>query len=200
MCRFAIPMLIFSCLSLTQLAAKNPEIYMETGFGKTYFGNETIKNIHACGKVVLDATQVTESLNVNGDLQANDAQIANMAVNGKSDLRNCSVKEMKINGHIHLDNCSIERESLVNGFLVAVHTTFSEKLTASSPKLIFEDCQLDSIHMKKDSEENKTQVIELKKGTKVDGSITFESVKGEVILSSDSVVTGKIIGGKIIRQ
>lgn len=176
------------CLAIFQLSMTH---------GRQTYGKETIDKVDVNGFVKLEGTHVSESLQVNGRLKAEDAQIGEMLVNGTATLNRCTVKEMRVNGRAVLDHSTIKQKSVVCGTLQPSFSNFQDEITISSEKVIFNSCVLKSLRILKDKDDHLVQVVELKGKTTVDGSIIFESGKGEVIISSDSIITGAIVGGKI---
>lgn len=175
------------CFSYFQLSAGDR---MATGTGKwashgnLIYGRETVGTVENNGFVSLNGTKVTEFLQVNGRLKAEDAQI----------------EEMQVNGQATLDRCSVSQKSTICGSLVATLSQFSDTLFVSSEKVVFNSCMLNALRMIKVGGYQGTQVVELRGKTKVNGSIIFEAGNGEVIIDPGCEIIGDIIGGKVRKQ
>ncbi len=74
---------------------------------------------------------------------------------------------------------------------------FVEELSVSSERVVFNSCDLASLHILRVGEYHDVQIVELRRKIRIDGPITFDSVKGKVIADPDTEMTGKVIGGKI---
>ena len=152
--------------------------------GNLIYGSETVRKVQNNGFVALNGTTVTERLQVNGRLKAEGAQITAMQVNGQTTL----------------DKCSVSQKSTICGSLIAKLSQFSDTLSVSSEKVMFNSCTLNDLHIIQVGGYQGTQVIELRGKTKVNGSITFEAGNGEVIIDPGCEIVGSVIGGKIRKQ
>jgi hypothetical protein len=85
------------------------------------------------------------------------------------------------------------------GYLQAHQAKFEEALVLSGQKAVFIGCTLASITVNKDASFKGKQIIELRQGTKVTGSITFESGKGEVHLYPGATVK-EVLGGALVHH
>lgn len=149
--------------------------------GNQTYGKETIEEIQANGFVKLDGTRVTDHLQVNGCLKAENAQI----------------EEMQINGQATLDRCLVKQKSIICGALVATNSKFTDELSVSSERVVFNSCTLASLHILRVGGYEGVQVVELRGKTTIDTLITFDSGNGEVIADPDTEITRGVIGGKI---
>lgn len=177
-------MALMACFTTFQLSAEeNVSHYMAKNInhGSQTYGKETVEEIQANGFVKLDGTRVTDPLQVNGRLKAEDAQI----------------EEMQINGQATLDRCLVKQKSVVCGALVATNSKFADELSVSSERVVFNSCALTSLHILRVGGYQGVQVVELRGKTRIDGPITFDSGNGEVIADPDTEITGGVIGGKI---
>lgn len=148
-------------------------------YGFHSYGRETVESIMMNGSAFLKGTTVLGSTCVNGNLQAEDATLNTLKVNGTVDLRGSSV-----GGKV-----------VVNGLLTADATQFNEEISIASEMVVFHNCKVASIKIRESSD--KVQVVELRNSTLVDGSIVFESGKGEVWLYPGSEIHGDVSGAHI---
>jgi cytoskeletal protein CcmA (bactofilin family) len=152
--------------------------------GFANYGKETLSSLKSNGFVTLSGTTVKGLVDVNGKLEADGASIGSMDVNGSVTLTNC-----RVNG-----------KARVNGFFSATKTAFFDECSVASQKVILTACTAPSIVIRDISWMPGTQVLELQGGSKVSGNVTFESGKGKIILSEESLVAGTIIGAEIEKK
>lgn len=150
--------------------------------GNQSFGKESFDNIQANGNTTLHGTKISHLFSANGYLKAEDASFGNLQVNGEVDLK----------------NCTISNQTKINGSLNAVDTTFKNNLSIASKKIIFDNCLLESVIVRKINGYEGNQVIELRNSTTVAGSIVFESGNGEIWLAPTSKIKGKVEGSKVV--
>lgn len=147
-------------------------------------GNIDIETVPNVGLVKLNGTTVAQPIRLTGSLLASGATLASFDIVGEANLTNT-----------HIENASI-----LIGSLQTVHSTFENSLTIHTQKSIFTASTLQGITVRKDPSLKGKQVLELKQGTIVNGSIHFESGKGEVLLYPGSKIIGQVTGGKVIRK
>lgn len=164
---------LLMAIALFLMAAVNAQTINGAGSYK----KEALDELYVDGIVKLDGTTITKCVQVNGTLSA----------------KNASIEKMNVNGLAMLDNCLVIKKSTASGALNAESSQFSEELFVSSEKVVFDSCTLTSLYIAKAH----NPIVELKGKTKINGSVTFESNNGKVIMNSDSVILGKVIGGTI---
>src|SRR5690349_19356476 len=120
---FLIAACMVGFINFQLFSGDNMSIWKTKGInhGSLTYGNEVVDKVQSNGFVTLNGTKVTEHLQVNGRLKAEGAQI----------------EEMQVNGQATLDRCSISQKSNVCGSLVATLSQFSNELSVSSEKVIF---------------------------------------------------------------
>lgn len=150
--------------------------------GGGLIGKETIGQFNCAGVLKLNGTTIN-NLQVNGSLLATDAELGALSVHGEANLRGT-----RVNQPCH-----------IFGYLRAQDTTFNSPLTLGAHKAVFTACKINSITIQEEMGFKAKQIIELKQGTVVDGTIHFESGKGE-IHSYGAKITGAITGGKLIKK
>lgn len=166
---------LISYFTIFQLSAENNNNY------KQIYNTEIVETIQANGLVKLNETRVTNYLHTNGCLKAKNSQI----------------EEMQINGRANLDHCLIKQKSMICGALIAKNSQFTDVLSVSSEKVLFDSCALTSLYILDNKQYFDSQVVELKGNTQISGPIIFHSGNGEVIAGPDCKIMGDIIGGKI---
>lgn len=149
--------------------------------GARYFGAEHLGTIEILGATELDGTNV-EHLTVYGNLQAQKAIIGTLMVNGS----------------VYLENSVVQYEAMIQGFLEASTTTFN-KIIIASTEVIFRATTIKDIIVRNNQGSGISRV-KLNNGSHITGSVTFESGDGEILLSADSSVSGRVKGGRIIRK
>jgi hypothetical protein len=70
----------------------------------------------------------------------------------------------------------------------------------SSQKTVLRKCAVESLTVRKTSDYGEAQIIDLRGGTTVSGTITFESGIGEVWVSSDSELSSTQVHGAQIHK
>ncbi len=177
-----IVLLIFAAYKYNE--GSLPEGGKSKSSGIVHYGAETLSTLDANGFVTLDSTFVRKALTVHGTLSAEKAQINNMHVSGKASLSDCVV-----NG-----------QTQVSGFLSAKACSFRGPLELTMHSVTFEDCNLDTIVIKKPFWSLLTQKVELTGKSICKGTITFESGSGKVIVSGKSQMVGTVHGGEVVKE
>jgi hypothetical protein len=180
-------------------------------FGKGDMAEVEVENLHHSGKLLVKKIKVAEStiINgslqavnsefkqqtvINGQLQAVDSKFNDLSVNGGANLKNIEVKgPADINGSMKLEKSKFDNTLNVNGQLTAKDSSFSKMLTLKSKEIDLENCSVQDITVQKGPE---TQTLNLK-GTKVAGSVTFESGKGIIKQDDKSTIEGKVTGATV---
>lgn len=181
--------IIFALIALSFVASifaeERPAVMKQSEVkGSGTYGAETLETLSGFGLVKLNGTSITNQLDMKGSLISQNAEIGTLNVMGEANLTGTTVKN----------------NSLVEGSLQAVRSKFLGNVILSSQKAVFTATQLDSITVKKDMGFKGKQIIELKQGSIINGSVHFESGKGEVILFPGCQVLGPVTGGKVIKK
>ncbi len=155
-----------------------------SSYGHQSYGKETVNSIQANGSVLLEGTKVLGAVNINGNLEADEASIGSLHVNGQ----------------VGLTNCLVSNQSVVNGSLSAENSNFQGEISISSQKILLRTCSVSSLKVREVMGYRGVQVVDLRSGTKVTGSIVVDSGNGEVWLSSNSEVNGSVSGATIVRK
>ena len=153
-------------------------------YGSCAYKNREFDSITVCGSAIFNKVTVHQGTTINGNLQANTSSLTALTVNGRAEL----------------SDSSIQGKTKINGFLLADHTKFNEEISCYSQRIVLSACLTSSITVREDGGYHETQVIELKDGTKVNGSIEFKSGNGEIWLFAGSEITGEVLGAKIIKK
>ncbi|MEI6242303.1 MAG: hypothetical protein WCP39_02735 [Chlamydiota bacterium] len=175
---------IFFFLLSFQSSSEKTQNPPKTSFGMTHFGNETLASIRSDGFLHLNGTHIIDTVHINGHLEAENAEIGNLVANG------CA----------HLKNSIIKGTAIIHGTIDAHNTIFQNELSLTAEKASFSGCTLESIDVKKKALSFSSQTLEFHDHSKVKGSITFESKKGEVLLFNGSEVLGSVYGGTILHK
>lgn len=185
-------------------------------------------SLNVSGIVVLNKSKITDELNVAGRVDAYDVRMGSAKisgyfnikkgailgeakVSGSVDAEDVSVGAAKISGSLSIKNSTISGPVKVGGGLDAKKTTFNDIIDVSSNKMVFSDSSTHSITVRKTNSSftlfgwspfdvQKEQVVELRDGTMVNGSITFESGQGKVYVYGNSKITGTVKGGIVIKK
>jgi len=147
-------------------------------YGMEEYHGESIESLQGYGIVRLEDSKVITSLEVDGQLKG----------------ERCEFGKVKVNGHAILDNCLVKKRILVQGMLEAVNSKFLDVVVVASEHTVFDGCNLVSIHVR---ESGKEEVVELRGGTKLTGTIKFDSGHGIVLKGPHTEFSGKVVGGVV---
>lgn len=154
-------------------------------YGHRKYGKECLNSIQSNGTVTLAGTEVSGLVQVNGSLKAKNSKINSIQVNGEADLRYCKITDTTI----------------INGSLTAEDTTFENSLSVASQKTVLKMCTIDSLSIREVNGYKGKQIVDLRSGTKVRGSIVVESGNGEIWISPHSKISeNQVSGAKIYRK
>jgi len=173
-----------------------------SGFCASLFANETPVSREALLSIGGSAGKETfENLKSSGVLKLNGSTVKNLLeVQGCLIAQGATLGSLEILGEVNLTNTIVSQVSTISGYLRAQGSTFKAPLTITGYKAVLTASKLASITVQKQESFKGKQIIELKQKTIVEGSITFESGKGEVHLYPGSKVYGPIEGGKLVRK
>lgn len=161
---------------------EDPSIHKIVGGGA--LGEQTYETVDCQGILKLNGSTIKKNLQVTGSLIATFANIQALDVSGEVNLRSSTIAE----------------KSSISGYLRAQSTHFKAPITINGRKAVFTNSQLSSITVKEEHGFKAKQIIELKQNSIVDGSIQFDSGKGEVHVYPGSRINGSVTGGKIIKK
>jgi cytoskeletal protein CcmA (bactofilin family) len=135
-----------------------------------------------------------DSLTVYGTFEGKKLETKAITIYGSADIDDSLIKgKITTYGELEIDNTTCQKEVEVFGFLEGEKTQFNKKIIAYRDVTLQDSTTVD-IHIK---DKEKPATIILKGSTLVEGSIKFDSGKGEVIIKDKAQVTGKVIGGSI---
>lgn len=163
--------------------AKDSMSYNINTRGYQNYGNEKASNIMANGSVVLEGTEVEGILQVNGSLQG----------------KNTSLHSMQINGSVRLEDSIVRENAVINGSLQSTGNQFQKNIAISSQSAVFIDSSLESLNVKIVAGYKGVQIIKLLGNSTIAHDIVFDSEQGEVHLSQDSVIMGRVVGGSVVK-
>lgn len=153
--------------------------------GYQRYGKETLNSIQGNGMVILEGTNVTGLVQVNGSLKAEESTINSLQVNGQTDLH----------------NCVITNTTIINGSLNADNTKFQNSLSVASQKIVLRMCTVDSLTIREVVGYTDKQIVDLRSGTSVTGPIIVESGNGEIWVSFNSEISEtQVSGAQIYRR
>jgi hypothetical protein len=174
---------LFACTNY--VGAREPLKNATCIYGYHNYVNESLHSIEANGTAIMEETEVAGLVQVNGFLKAEES----------------TMHSLKVNGQTELHNCLITNSTTINGLLDAEKTQFQNGLSIASQKIILRGCTVDSLTIRKLKEYAGKQVVYLRSGTVVTGTIIFESGKGELWISLNSkVADSQVSGAQIYRR
>ncbi len=153
-------------------------------YGGKNFGHESVEAIDGTGLIKLSGTIVENEVHIIGSLISQNGEIG----------------ELDIIGEVNLTGTTVKHGGQIMGSIQTVRSKIEEPITLLCQKAVFTNSKLSDITVKQDSGFKGKQILELRLGTLVNGSIHFESGKGEVLVYPGSQVLGTVSGGKIIKK
>lgn len=144
-------------------------------------GNGTIPSLDAKGNAMLDHTTVQGITHIVGTLQTNGVSLNTLVVTGSSNL----------------NETTVQGTSKIVGFMSASSSNFNGKITVTSDITHFDHTKTTDIEIIGNGHVEK---ICLNNNSIVNGSITFDEGNGLVISNTGSVISGKVNGGKIVKD
>lgn len=142
--------------------------------GFKVFGPEALTSIEETENVRLLGTKVN-TLNVKGHLYSENAHINQLTVSGKASIINSVILD----------------KTIIDGQFEAVDSQFQNiSIINNNTKIILNNCTANNIIIKNHGD--LSPVLELRNGTTILGSITFESNPGIIYLKSNSTIKGSI--------
>lgn len=145
--------------------------------GVMQFIRQNIPNIVSNGRVLIQETTVAESTKVNGML----------------DVVKSHLNELEINGNIEIKESTVEGSTQINGVLKAFQTTFS-RISISSEAIFLSESKVLQDVIVRPSKEGFKQVLTLERNSRIEGSVIFESGRGEVRCLDGSTILGEVRG------
>ena len=190
-------------------------------------GNADLKNIEArslevSGVVEFDSIKITSNqdsdyvsitgpiqgkhleckcnIKVTGPVSLSDVKARKMNITGPAELKKMRVDEIKITGPLDMSKSDIV-DLNITGPLHINESTVS-KITVQAEEITIDDALTGDIIVlpNNPNKENKKQKVILKNAVSIKGDITFIGKNGEVQMDEKAMITGKIIGGKVIKK
>lgn len=103
-------------------------------------------------------------------------------------------------GGVQLTNCSIAYSTHINGSLNAQNTQFQGEISIASQKVVLKKCIVNSLLVREVAGFKGTQIVDLRDGTNVLGTIIFSGGKGEVWLTNESTINPNAVSGAEVIQ
>jgi len=181
---------------------------------KIFCGNGVLDQVNYLNDVVFNGTRILGHTNVLGDVNASHAYFNTLDMTG--DFKGDDVVvagDAKILGDIHLENVIFHANvnitgdvkaskvqfmspSKIVGNLTCDNGSFNSDLILSSMSSTLTHTTTKNIEFTSD---RRQQILYLY-GATVNGSIKFSSNNGVIYSSEGSIITGNVIGGRVINQ
>jgi hypothetical protein len=138
------------------------------------------------------------SLNINGAVELRNTNITGMAeINGSIEALNAQIGQLQVRGAARLKKCVVNGTTVIHGHLYAEETTFKKELSVFAQNLTLNACNVDSILFNYDEKATRQQMLVLSNGTIVTKDVTFEGGKGSIVLSNESKIQGTVAGATV---
>jgi hypothetical protein len=183
--------------------------------GKNNFKNQTLPNLEIMGETHFEQVSVEGLAKVMGNTTIEDSQVNMLQVYGALTIQDCVVQGLVLAyGHARILNATLKDTLKLSGYLTATNTIFQKDLQITSEKVVFDEVSAQDIYIHKLEPKKKKklsgkgpvekqpriQKLTLKGKTHIQGSISFESGEGVVVLGPDAQVAGEVIGATIQRE
>ena len=162
--------------------------------GKISLKQAQYDSLQINGNFAFEDVDVKNYLKVNGDKEGKNLKCSEIQSNGSFKVDSLIVKDIENNGSFIGKNVEISGLGRFNGKVEITNCKLND-IEISSEKVVFTDCNINKLLIKK-SDENKKQVVELH-GDSAIGDIEFEK-PGEIHSFDKSQVTGKIGNCQVI--
>ena len=174
---------VISALMLTgAVTAVNADVCKHAP-GSVTCGKGTVGSLSGSGMVTVNGTTVEGATNVNGMLNADDANFSSLKVNGSASLIQCIVnQDAEIKGSLKATSSKFERSlDIFSSSIRLINSKINESL---------------QVH----HTDNKAQEVFLENSSEVSGDIVFDDGHGKVYVKGGSKIGGNVIGGEIINK
>jgi cytoskeletal protein CcmA (bactofilin family) len=158
-----------------------------------YFSRQDVENFTSSCDLVMNGTNVSNYLKVNGKFEGSNSRFKNVDLNGKSIVANSIVTgDFNVNGDTKLDKVTVYDNFHVTGELTIMNSWIKKPFDVRGSYIKVYNSAVKDIIIKKS---NTQTVVEIHGGSQVKGNIVFESGAGKVYIDKKSKVHGSIIGG-----
>lgn len=137
-----------------------------------------------------------KDLTLHGVASLQHRTLNTLTVNGVAQLDHINLKKLTVNGPAEITHTTVDKVT-INGPLLAQKSSI-QTIDADSDETALESSTVTTIKIRSSSA-TKAQKVKLT-DTTVEGSITFENGKGQVILKGNSKVKGGVVGGTIVKN
>lgn len=173
---------VSAMMLLGAVASVNAEICKKAP-GSVTCGKGTVSSLSGNGMVTVNGTTVEGGTNVNGMLNADDANFSSISVNGSA---------------IFLQ-CTINHETQIKGSLKASSTKFEKSVDIFSNSIRFVNSSVRE-NLQIHHTDHKPQEVYLDNHSEVSGDIIFDDGHGKVYLRGGSKIGGNVIGGEVFNK
>lgn len=142
------------------------------------------------GPTDLNHLTVTQDFKVNGPLSGAHLLCGDLTVTGPVEGNDFTLQSLMVHGPVNLTNVTVKGAVTINGGPVSILQGKLQNLTVAAKSIKLMSTTVGSIVIRKVDEEKQQLILE---GTQVNGTIFFESGKGEMIATGSSI-SGKVEG------
>ncbi len=142
------------------------------------------------GPTDLNHLTVTQDFKVNGPLSGSHLLCGDLTVTGPVEGNDFTLQSLMVHGPVNLTSVTVKGAVTINGGPVTILQGKLQNLTVASKIVKLMSTTVDSIVIRKVDEEKQQLILE---GSQVNGTVFFESGKGEII-STGSSINGKVEG------
>lgn len=147
------------------------------------FANQNFAQIEGSGRVNIYNASVSGFTNVDGNIRIEHSTLA----------------ELTSSGPIKIENSTINGLATITGILLAKNSNFNDTLTIMAPYSYLENCVAENVIVRR-SFPLKQQTLYILKNSQINGLITFDGVKGVVVVDKRSAIHGEVMNGVIVEK
>ena len=132
-------------------------------------------------------------INGSGVVRINSTKVEDkVVVKGRALINNAEIRDLKVYGEAMINHGVINGKSEIAGVLTCQNTSFKQPLEISTDYIRAEKSSFNDIIIKTESPNG---IFYMLGKTSVSGNVVFQGAPGKVVVSTDSVIKGKIING-----
>lgn len=184
--------------------------------GDKNYENVTLEDVSNIGNVRLTSSTVTGTMNITGNLSAVHSSMHKIDVTGNVRLTeskvtgtfdvvgdltsiNSSINNIDVAGEAKITHTTILGTAGITGDFVSLDSTFLSSITVVSKSVKFKNSTIHDLYIKSNNKDKPKSKVFLN-GGEVLGNIIFDYNNGEIYVSNNAKINGKVIGGIIIKN
>ena len=167
--------------------------------GPVNLSNVTLGSVKIVGTLQFKKLTVDNEINITGPIEGTLGKFNNLIVTGSLSIKDIEIDSLKVVGPTRLEYVKIKNTAKIVGYFEAKKSALHD-ITITSDEAKLSHTLANNVLIEKNSHKfssPKTQILRIDNGTIINGSITFESKLGKILISRDSEIRGKVIGAEV---